>query len=337
MLECLQTQHEKLKDQCRHAIFAIKRSELTDSRTDYTLIQTCKPMIKLFCAGTDEAKILNCLKGQKDKPEFDQRCHLVVVNRMIEQNLDYRFNPVLQDACKQNIADHCTKIIASSKKNEELNGKVIGCLKGKFREGKLTKPCEKQMTEVLHEQALNYKLNPLLQSMCKDEIDTICRPTTDDIEEHGEVEECLKNAFLVNNRVMTKECRIEVATIIQESKADIHVDPLLQSACSVDLLKFCSNVQSGNGRLLRCLQTILTDETKALDEDCQTKLLKRMEMYKNAAESVPENLVELYSQVVTSPARRYFMLVIITCVGSIFIFGIFCGRVSRRTITMKNK
>ena len=58
----------------------------------------------------------------------------------------------------------------------------------------------------------------------------------------------MKDAFLRKQSVMSQECRVEVAILIQESKADIHVDPLLQRACTVDLLKYCSNVQSGNGR-----------------------------------------------------------------------------------------
>lgn len=34
---------------------------------------------------------------------------------------------------------------------------------------------------------------------------------------------------------------------------------------------------------LRCLQTILNDQSKALESDCKSKLEKRMEMFKNAA------------------------------------------------------
>lgn len=183
----------------------------------------------------------------REEPSFDNDCHLVVVNRMIEQNMDFRFNPVLQSACKSNIASYCTAIVASSKKDEELNGRVVDCLKTKFREGKLTFECEKQMTEVLHEQALNYKLNPLLQSVCMNEIEQICAPKDEKIEDNGEIEECLKNMFM-QGKIITKECKVEVATLIQEAKADIHVDPILQRACTVDLLKYCSNVPSGNGR-----------------------------------------------------------------------------------------
>lgn len=51
----------------------------------------------------------------------------------------------------------------------------------------------------------------------------------------------------------------------------------------------------------------------------------------------PVNFVELYSQVVTSPAKRAFLLTLLTFVGIIFIFGIFCGRVTRRSQALKNK
>lgn len=160
-------------------------------------------MLRQYCHDSDNAKALECLKIYKDEPLFDAKCHLVVVNRMIEQNMDYRFNPALQGACASNIAEYCTEIVAAAKQNEELNGKVVNCLKTKFRERKLTKACEMQMTEVLHEQALNYRLNPLLQAVCQAEIQSICKPKTsspDDIEDHGEVEECLKMAF-VNHRI----------------------------------------------------------------------------------------------------------------------------------------
>lgn len=86
----------------------------------------------------------------------------------------------------------------------------------------------------------------MLQTVCKAEIRIICHPN-DDGDERGEVEECLKMAFL-NGKIISQECKFEVALLIQEAKADIHVDPLLQRACTVDLLKYCSNVKSGNGR-----------------------------------------------------------------------------------------
>lgn len=54
--------------------------------------------------------------------------------------------------------------------DRELEGKVIRCLKIKFRESKLSMKCEHQMTNVLREAALNYHLNPLLATLCANEV-----------------------------------------------------------------------------------------------------------------------------------------------------------------------
>ncbi|XP_011202918.2 Golgi apparatus protein 1 isoform X1 [Bactrocera dorsalis] len=337
-LECLQQNTQRLGSSCHHAIFLVKRSQLADSGTDYTLINTCKEMTYRFCNNVESDQLLDCLKTYKDDPLFDQRCHLVVVNRMIEQNTDYRFNPSLQLACGKNIDRYCSHIVATAQPNEELNGLVVQCLKDKFRESRLDYNCTQEMIKVLQEQALNYQLNPLLQNFCKSEIEVLCKANLQS-REHGMVEECLKTAFL-NHKIINRDCRVEVATLIAEAKADIHVDPILQEACTVDLLRYCSNVPSGNGRKLKCLQVLLKDQSKAMEEDCRMKLQKRIEMFRNADTVLaepPENMEQLVSQVVSSPAKRFFLIIFMSAVGMIFMMGIFLGRITKRAISIKNK
>lgn len=122
---------------------------------------------------------------------------------------------------------------------------MIKCLKNSFKKSRLSNTCEQEITNILREQASDLQLNPLLRAVCHNELDTICRIEEDD--DFGNAEECLK-AALLNKQIPTRTCQVEVANLIQESEADIQVDPKLQQACSVDLLKFCSNVQQGNGR-----------------------------------------------------------------------------------------
>ncbi|XP_037814855.1 Golgi apparatus protein 1 isoform X1 [Lucilia sericata] len=337
-LECLAMNTPRLGNSCHHAIFLVKKSELGDSATDYTLINTCKEMTYKYCSKTDPMRLLDCLKTYKDDPTFDARCHLVVVNRMIEQNTDFRFNPTLQLHCGKNIDRYCSDIVAKAEPNEELNGKVIQCLKDKFRKSLLDEECSQEMVKILQEQALNYKLNPLLQTFCKHEIAVLCHPEKM-VKEHGLVEECLKNAFL-NEKIINKDCRLEVATLIAEAKADIHVDPILEEACTDDLLRYCSNVKKGNGRKLKCLQTVLQDHSKAMEQDCRLKLQKRIEMFRNADTVLvqpPENMEQLVNQVVSSPAKKFFIVILMTAVGMIFIMGIFLGRVTKRAMNTKNK
>ncbi|XP_026681657.1 LOW QUALITY PROTEIN: uncharacterized protein LOC103512334 [Diaphorina citri] len=55
-------------------------------------------------------------------------------------------------------------------RTEELVEKVVACLKIKFRERKLRHECENKLTAILKEAALNYRLNPLLKSLCLSEV-----------------------------------------------------------------------------------------------------------------------------------------------------------------------
>lgn len=77
------------------------------------------------------------------------------------------------------------------------------------------------------------------------QIETICRSEDDDSDT---VEECLKMQFNKGNPEMREECRVEIADLIEEARADIHFDPLLHKACSNDVAKYCSDVAQGNGR-----------------------------------------------------------------------------------------
>ncbi|XP_034108059.1 Golgi apparatus protein 1 isoform X1 [Drosophila albomicans] len=337
-LECLIQQTPRLGKACHHVVFMIKKSELGDSGTDYTLLSTCKDMVYKFCPDTESVKILDCLKKYKDDKSFDQRCHLVVVNRMIEQNTDYRFNPSLQSACGKNIDRYCSNIVASAQPNEELNGKVIKCLKEKFRQSKLDETCSQEMIKILQEQALNYKLNPVLQHFCKSEIQQLCQAPSEG-DEHGQVEECLKTAFL-KKQLINRECQLEVATLIAEDKADIQVDPILESACTVDLLRYCAKISSGNGRKLNCLRTLLRETPNSLELDCREKLKRRIEMFRNADDALaqpPEDMQQLVQQVVTSPARKFFLVILMSATGLVFLTGIFLGRATKRAMGLKNK
>ncbi|XP_011302233.1 Golgi apparatus protein 1 [Fopius arisanus] len=336
ILECLASRKAKLSSICHKQLFKVRQQEFLDSSSDFLLWNTCRSMIGQFCQREpDKSKVLDCLKGVKDEDSFDEKCKDVVVRRMIEQNTDYRFNGALHAACAHDIVAQCDKVVHNEPADKELEGKVIRCLRIKFREGKLRPKCQKQMTVILKQAAHNYHLNPLLVSMCSHEIHTICHSDEDDSDT---VEECLKMQFNKGNPEMREECRVEIADLIEEARADIHFDPLLHKACSNDVAKYCSDIAQGSGRHIMCLQNIMDDGRKPLDPDCFKMLSKRIEMFKNVAKlHLPNTIEELYTTVNQSPSRRYFLIVAFTLIGIIFIMGLFCGRITRRTMMMKNK
>jgi hypothetical protein len=52
----------ELTEDCHRAIFNVVKQELQDSSVDYTLLTTCKNMIRLFCHEEDPSQALVCLK-----------------------------------------------------------------------------------------------------------------------------------------------------------------------------------------------------------------------------------------------------------------------------------
>ncbi|RZC42697.1 Golgi apparatus protein 1 [Asbolus verrucosus] len=331
VLECLQTVREKLSDRCEQEVFKVKKQEIYDNSVDYALITMCADSIEQFCPHHERETILDCLKLNKDQKGFSRKCRSIVLHRMIEQNSNYQLNPALQENCKMDINKFCLNVIKNNQ-GRDLNGDVIKCLKNSFRKSVLSRRCETEMVNILREQALDVSLNPLIRVICKNELETICRSEEDD---SGKTEECLKNA-LIEKRIMTPACRVEVANMIEESQADIQVDPLLQQVCALDLLKFCKDVPQGNGRHIKCLR--ITMDNKQLSSECKDMLSKRLKMYENAAQvASPADFQELYHQVVASPAKHYFFFLFLMMFGSIFVIGIFFGRAFRRHMTIKNK
>ncbi|KAL1491212.1 hypothetical protein ABEB36_011845 [Hypothenemus hampei] len=326
VLECLQADGNELTEKCANEVFTIKKQEAEDNTVDYALITMCSSAIDQFCRDYEKENVFECLKKNRDEKGFNKKCRLIVTHRIIEQNSNYQLNPSLQQKCNLDINKFCKSIVIQNK-GKETKGAVIKCLKEQFKRSQLSTKCENEMASILREQALNVNLNPLLRAVCKYELQKICE--TDDSDDK---EECLKLALL-NNQIQTPACKIEVANMIEESQADIQVDPLLQQACALDLLNYCMDVPQGNSRHIDCLKRMM-DEHKALSKKCTNMLKRRIEMYKNAVQlspmAPPEDLQQLYNQVVTSPSKQYFFLVMLMVLGVIFIVGILCGRLNKR-------
>lgn len=95
---------------CRKQLFKVRKQEFEDSSIDYALLNNCHSMVAQFCHTGDRTQILDCLKRYKDDSTFDEKCKNFVIQRMIEQNTDYRFNTALQSSCSSDINKHCKEV-----------------------------------------------------------------------------------------------------------------------------------------------------------------------------------------------------------------------------------
>ncbi|GAB1597551.1 Golgi apparatus protein 1-like [Argonauta hians] len=346
IIECLKEHQARLSNGCHKVIFKREKADSLDNSLDYTLKVVCKKMIKHYCGNYQVTEILYCLKQHKNEEDFDPHCRQIVIQRQKIQNTDYRLNPQLHHSCKLDINKFCYQIVANSKKDEDLEGKVINCLKKQFVHQMLSKNCEYEIQGIIKEAALDYQQDPILVKACHEEINQFCLEDADkrenepyEIEDNGKgrISECLKQK-LKEGFIIKKMCVKEIARIIYEGSSDIHVDPVLHTACRRDIQVFCQKVEQGMGQQMACLLSALENKLP-LTHQCSERLQQRKEMWEYASHvAPPESFKEIIAEIHSSPAKYYFLGVIITLIGFIFITGLTCGRVTKRhRAELKNK
>ena len=94
----------------------------------------------------------------------------------------------------------------------------------------------------------------------------------------------------------------------------------------------------GGGERISCLRNVHEDPNMRLESRCEKLLLTRLEMFAQAVEVMPvKSIQDLYVTVSKSPHKTYFLLVGCLMLAGIFLFGLLCGRVSKRSREMKMK
>uniref|UniRef100_A0A8C8LNX2 Golgi apparatus protein 1 n=1 Tax=Oncorhynchus tshawytscha TaxID=74940 RepID=A0A8C8LNX2_ONCTS len=332
VIECLKENKRQLTQRCHHRVFKLQEVEMMDPELDFQLMRVCKQMIRRFCTEADAKNMLQCLKQNKNSELMDPKCKQMITKRQITQNtahnMNYRLNPVLRKSCKADIPKFCQSILNKATGDSELEGQVVSCLKLKYADQRLSPDCEDQIRVILQESALDYRLDPQLQIHCTDEISRLCPEEAAAQEQTGQVEECLKVNLL---KIKVEGCKKEVLNILKESKADIFVDPVLHTACALDIKHQCAAIPPGRGRQMSCLMEALQDKRVRLQPECKKRLQDRIDMWSYAAKVAPaEGFSDLAMQVMTSPSKTYILAMIGLSLCILFLFGLLCGRMTKR-------
>ncbi|XP_037799147.1 Golgi apparatus protein 1-like [Penaeus monodon] len=335
VLECLRQNKQSLSGECHKVVFLREEEEQQDPGTDVVLVSTCKQMIQQYCYDIPTEQYMSCLKKRKNELNFDPMCRQVVVRRMVEQTTDVRLNPDLYRACRIDMTKFCFELLEKMKKsNTEINGKLTECLKEQLPTKKLSATCKMQVLTMARSSALDYNMDPILLTNCKDDMNVLCHDYLNN-DGGGKMEECLKLHF-DNGRLQSEECKIHIAHVIDTQRADIHVDPILNEACGIDDNKYCEGKEKGQH--LACLLDVLERNPNGLKEDCSKKLRDRKEMFSAAYKiSHLKSFEDIVNHVSASPERNYILLVFVTAIGIIFVGGLFCGRATKRYKLLKDR
>ncbi|XP_022082306.1 Golgi apparatus protein 1-like [Acanthaster planci] len=341
ILECLRDHRSDLSEACHVKLFNRVKEQAQLVKTDFAFMHACKKMITQFCTGTPPESLFKCLKSHKNEPTFDSNCKTVLTKRSIQRKEDFRLNPRMQKACRRDMPKFCSDVLDKSKKEEykekELEGEMLLCLKKKFPTKTLSPDCENYIRDAIQEASMDIRMDPVLFRMCKDTAKRLC---SEELETPGQglVEECLKTN-LHKGKITDLKCRMQVIRLLQEGRADVHIDTLLYKACALDIKHFCAGIPQGEGRQMSCLLEALEDSTIKLHADCQRMLSERKEMWSYAVrESPPNSLQDLAAAINASEARGYFLTVLLVIIGVLFFGGLCCGRATKRVrAELKNK
>lgn len=339
-LECLRKQEDKLSDRCYEKLFNRARELQEKPEWDYFLVKACQQMIKTTCKSSKDP-LMECLQNHMHDANMDTTCKQAVTQRLQEESRDYRLNPTLRRVCFVDIGKFCGEKRREGKADREmdLQGAMMKCLQGKLEEGKktLSPLCEKYVRHYQVETALNFELDPDVKKACTETAKSMCAEA---ISQPGEglVIECLKD-LLRQKKLDNVKCKNQIVRLTAEGVADVHVDPLLQEACRLDLKHYCHGVMRGQGQQMACLLEALEDKSVRLQKECEKMLKDRKELWEYAAEvAPPETLNELYLQLSASPSRNHFLMSFLSFMAGILFFGVCCGRATKRLPAgLKNK
>ncbi|RCN32590.1 cysteine rich repeat-containing domain protein [Ancylostoma caninum] len=313
-VECLRINFDGLGPECKSMIFYREKIEAVDNSMDDELQKKCKYDIDKFCPNQNGEHVLDCLTNTKIVRLLQRECRAVVQERMREAARDIRLRPGLLLACKTEAETYCyeelKKINMPQYAQKVLEGAVVGCLRQKYRES-------------AHNQIE-------LGAQCKQEsggFDTVL--------------ECLKADFY-KGAISDKDCSKELARRVEETMVDIHLDPSLHEACSIDVKRLCPDVVPGHSRVIICLMEAAESSNAQMTADCRNKLMDRNKLWVKAHADYqmqyPESWHEVYNMVANHPRKHSLLGWLAVIVFIILLIGCFCGRATKKAYReLKNR
>jgi Golgi apparatus protein 1 len=135
--------------------------------------------------------------------------------------------------------------------------------------------------------------------------------------------------------ITDRNCAEQLARRTQESLVDIHLDPGLHEACSLDAQRLCANVQPGESRIIMCLVDALRNPQSPITSNCRSKLTERNKLWQIAHSEYQMKLPESWSDLASAIAQHPQRSSILTWFGVglliLLLIGCCCGRLSKRT------
>jgi Golgi apparatus protein 1 len=259
----------RVSPQCLRAVEnLIKVTDVgSDWRVDPVLRRACKPVVDTAC-GNDidgNSRVMSCLMEKLGTKFMTSPCETALLQIQYFTARDFKLDSMLYQECKDDAIRFChAKKTWADIENEQMDPErgpvVLPCLHRYAYHPdpkmQLSQNCFTEVKRVMRQRAVSVDLIPEVEDVCLDDLAGYCFDKT----QKGEEMECLQQHL----EELTKECKKAVTSYTEEESAHIELNPLIRSACSDALEKYCGNIMSGReeGDVMECLIALKNDALK---------------------------------------------------------------------------
>lgn len=142
-------------------------------------------------------------------------------------------------------------------------GRILECLRAGSQKIIRSSPCHQKLFHTQQEVNSDSHVDVLLARECGEEIKYFCSgPRVDNLVF------CL--SMNINKEGFnTARCGKIVRERLIEQNSDSRLSPRLHKSCKLDIIKFCSNVRPGEGRVIACLKDVFVSPKSRLTTSCK--------------------------------------------------------------------
>ncbi|GFH23194.1 uncharacterized protein HaLaN_20773, partial [Haematococcus lacustris] len=259
IISCLKDVQKQLSKPCKVQVFKVMLDAAMDVRSDPQLWAACKEDADQVCQGIKPGggRIQACLRDKRQQLSWS--CEEELFRQELESADDIRLSVRLFSKCIPDKRKFCKDI-------EPGHARTKDCLEEHRDE--LSGSCREEIDQMIENRVRDFRLDSKLRDACESEISSICNyfRDVDDIDTYDStIINCLQD---FRQEIKNTECSQQVKKYVILASQDIRFDVSLAEACYDDRQRFCSTVQPGSARVIRCL----TNQRDKLSPVCRATL-----------------------------------------------------------------
>ncbi|KAG2435442.1 hypothetical protein HYH02_011942 [Chlamydomonas schloesseri] len=260
VLGCLKDNKPKLSAQCSAEVFRCQQEVAEDYRLDYKLYTACKDDVSNLCDDADSGEEIDCLSQKRLQVSWE--CQNQMFRNEKETGDDIRLSTRLFNKCLVDQQKFCPDV-------EPGHMRVQECLEDNIDESGFSAECKTELENVIAKRVSDFRLDTALREACEDDLKDTCGTSLKDMDEDDKVKKTALNCLQqYREELKSDKCKAEIHRRLTRAARDIRFDEVLASSCMEDRNRFCSDVQPGSARVIRCLQ----DNRNNLDQKCAAAL-----------------------------------------------------------------